>query len=146
MSAEKSTTQDTKTPPRNTRQRRLIKQTLGEGRDFRTAQQLHAELVMAGEHASLATVYRVLNSLADNGEVDTWRTPEGEMAYRRCLTIRHHHHLICRRCGRTVEVSGGPAEKWAESIAAEHGFISAEHHVEIFGTCPECAAQESEGA
>ncbi|WP_316667273.1 Fur family transcriptional regulator [uncultured Propionibacterium sp.] len=141
MSTEKSTTRD-RIPPRNTRQRRLIKQTLGEGRDFRTAQQLHADLVRAGERASLATVYRVLNSLADNDEADTWRTPEGEMAYRRCSTARHHHHLICRDCGRTVEISGGPAERWSESIAAEHGFIRPEHHVEIFGTCPECAARE----
>lgn len=140
MSAERPTAG--RTPPRNTRQRRLIWQTLGKGRDFRTAQQLHAELVRAGERASLATVYRVLNSLAEADEVDTWRTPEGEMAYRRCLTLRHHHHLICRSCGRTVEISGGPAEEWSESIAAEHGFVRPEHHVEIFGLCPVCAAQE----
>ncbi|WP_233450403.1 helix-turn-helix domain-containing protein, partial [Streptomyces acidiscabies] len=42
----------------------------------------------------------------------------------------HHHHLVCRICGKAVEVEGPAVEKWAEAIAAEHGYVSVAHTVE----------------
>ncbi|WP_285119467.1 Fur family transcriptional regulator [Propionibacterium freudenreichii] len=130
--------------PRQTKQRQLISRMLENQSRFRTAQQLHADLRAAGDSASLATVYRVLQSLAEHGEVDTWRTPGGELAFRHCSPT-HHHHLICYRCGRTVEIDAGPAEQWASRVAAENGFIHAEHQVEVYGLCPQCAAEIGEG-
>jgi Fur family ferric uptake transcriptional regulator len=50
----------------------------------------------------------------------------------------HHHHLVCRACGATVEVTGPAVETWAEQVAAEHGFRDVSHTVEVFGTCPAC--------
>ncbi|HQF04002.1 MAG TPA: transcriptional repressor, partial [Phycicoccus sp.] len=48
----------------------------------------------------------------------------------------HHHHLVCRECGRTVEVEGPPAfEAWSDQVSAEHGFRDVTHTLEIFGTC-----------
>ena len=61
-----------------------------------------------------------------------------QLTYRRCARGRHHHHLVCRVCGRTVEVDGPDVERWAESGAAEHGFIDVDHTFEIFGTCADC--------
>ncbi|MFT8395496.1 Fur family transcriptional regulator [Propionibacterium sp.] len=141
-------TADTKTltsaqRPRRTRQQKVIREVLERGNDFRTAQQLHADLTDNPDQPSLATVYRVLQTFARNGEVDTWRNPQGEVAYRHCTSRHHHHHLICRECGRTEEISGGPAEAWAAQVAAEHGFTEAEHSVEIFGLCPACSAAKT---
>ena len=65
------------------------------------------------------------------------RTEDGEAIYRRC-SRPHHHHLVCRVCGRTVEVEGPTVERWAAAIAAEHGFTDVSHTLEIFGTCPDC--------
>ncbi len=67
------------------------------------------------------------------------RTDDGEAVYRRC-SRSHHHHLVCRRCGRTVEVEGPAVERWAEKVADEHGYTDVSHQVEIFGTCPACSA------
>jgi Fur family ferric uptake transcriptional regulator len=106
--------------------------------DFRSAQELHEELRRRGEGIGLTTVYRTLQSLADVGEVDVLRTDSGEAIYRRCSS-RHHHHLVCRHCGRTVEVEGPAVETWAEKVAAENGFSQLSHTVEIFGTCGDCA-------
>ncbi|CEG93144.1 Ferric-uptake regulator [Propionibacterium freudenreichii subsp. freudenreichii] len=145
--APRSTTGREEAPrprPRQTKQRQLISRMLENQSRFRTAQQLHADLRAAGDSASLATVYRVLQSLAEHGEVDTWRTPGGELAFRHCSPT-HHHHLICYRCGRTVEIDAGPAEQWASRVAAENGFIHAEHQVEVYGLCPQCAAEIGEG-
>jgi len=62
------------------------------------------------------------------------RAEDGEALYRRC-SATHHHHLVCRSCGRTVEVDGPAVERWADRVAAEHGYADVSHTLEIFGTC-----------
>ncbi|GAA0548967.1 transcriptional repressor [Paractinoplanes ferrugineus] len=113
---------------------------LNETEGFNSAQDLHAILRERGESVGLTTVYRTLQGLADAGEIDVMRPPDGDYLYRRC-SQGHHHHLVCRSCGRAVEVEGPAVESWAEKVAAKHGFKDVSHTVEIFGTCPECAAK-----
>jgi len=133
-----SSTAGTTTPgPRNTRQRGEVLALLEEMDDFRTAQQLHLDLGRRGAKVGLTTVYRTLQLLVDAGEVDTMRMPSGEQLYRRCGRS-HHHHLVCRTCGTTVEVEGPAVERWADRVAAEHGFTEVQHTLEIFGTCSRC--------
>ena len=91
----------------------------------------------AGDKVGLATVYRNLQAMAADGEIDMLRTDEGEAVYRACST-GHHHHLVCRVCGRTVEVEGPTVEAWANKVSAEHGFTDVHHTLEIFGTCADC--------
>ncbi|GAA2801640.1 Fur family transcriptional regulator [Streptomyces sp. NPDC057411] len=126
---------------RSTKQRAAVSAALNEVDEFRSAQELHDMLKHRGDSVGLTTVYRTLQSLADAGEVDALRTSDGETVYRRCSTGDHHHHLVCRVCGKAVEVEGPAVEQWAETIAAEHGFVNVAHTVEIFGTCAECAAK-----
>jgi Fur family ferric uptake transcriptional regulator len=130
--------EDSATRTRATRQRAAVSSILDEIDDFRSAQDIHAILRSRGDSVGLTTVYRTLQALADAGKVDVLRTGDGESVYRRCSTS-HHHHLVCRNCGRTVEVEGPAVERWAEKIGAEHGFVRVTHNVEIFGTCPDCA-------
>ncbi|HEX5561794.1 MAG TPA: Fur family transcriptional regulator [Nocardioidaceae bacterium] len=126
-------------PPtrRASRQRSAVSRFLAEQETFRTAQEIYASLREEGTGIGLATVYRALQAMVDDGEVDVLRTAEGEAAYRRCST-GHHHHLVCRGCGRTVEVEDEPVERWAAKVAAAHGFSDVEHEVEVFGTCADC--------
>ncbi|MDV9188169.1 Fur family transcriptional regulator [Streptomyces sp. SR27] len=124
---------------RSTKQRAAVSAALNEVDEFRSAQELHDMLKHRGDSVGLTTVYRTLQSLADAGEVDALRTSEGETVYRRCSTGDHHHHLVCRVCGKAVEVEGPMVEQWAETIASEHGFVNVAHTVEIFGTCADCA-------
>ena len=123
---------------RNTRQRGQVLALLAETDDFRSAQQLHVLLRERGASVGLTTVYRTLQLLLDADEVDTMRLPSGEQLFRRCGQS-HHHHLVCRACGTTVEVEGPAVERWADRIAAEHGFTDVSHTLEIFGSCPRCA-------
>ncbi len=123
---------------RPTRQRRAVAAALQSVDDFRSAQDIHDLLKKKGENVGLSTVYRTLQALADGGDVDMLRTEDGEAIYRRCSTT-HHHHLVCRTCGRTVEVEGPTVERWTDAIAGEHGFTDVSHTLEIFGTCPDCA-------
>jgi Fur family transcriptional regulator, ferric uptake regulator len=124
---------------RSTRQRAAITALLESLDEFRSAQEIHDELRRRGQGIGLTTVYRTLQSLSAAGAVDTLRTDTGESVYRRCST-NHHHHLVCRNCGFTVEVEGGQAEAWAAQVASAHGFSEASHTIEIFGTCATCVA------
>jgi Fur family transcriptional regulator, ferric uptake regulator len=123
---------------RNTRQRAAVSALLREVDGFHSAQELHAMLRQRGERVGLTTVYRTLQGMADAGEVDVMRPPGGEHLYRRC-SEGHHHHLVCRSCGRTVEVEGPAVETWADTVAERHGFSNVSHTLEIFGSCPDCA-------
>ena len=78
--------------------------------------------------------------MAGGGELDAIRTPDGQAAYRTC-SPGHHHHLICRSCGRTVEVAVPPLEKLIGALAAEHDFASIDHEVEFFGLCRACSGR-----
>ncbi len=124
---------------RNTRQRAEVLALLEATDGFRSAQQLHALLRDQGAQVGLTTVYRTLQLLADAGEVDQLRLPDGEQLYRRCGQAAHHHHLVCRSCGTTREVEGPTVERWAQAQATRHGFVDVDHTLEIVGTCGECA-------
>lgn len=127
----------TRTAVRATRQRAAIAELLDSTAEFRSAQELHDELRRRGENIGLTTVYRTLQAMATADQVDTLRTDTGESVYRRC-SAHHHHHLVCRDCGATVEVAGPAVEVWATEVAAAHGFSDVSHTIEIFGTCASC--------
>lgn len=125
---------------RNTWQRDRVRAALSENPGFVSAQDLHAALRDENTGIGLATVYRALATLAASGEADQLQSPEGEAIYRACSSTGHHHHLICRSCGTTVEIQATDVEEWAQRTASEHGFTQAEHVVDIFGLCMTCSA------
>lgn len=125
---------------RMTRQRAAVFELLDDTSGFRSAQQLHTILTESGHSVGLATVYRTLTALADAGDVDVLRSDDGESLFRRCVRTEHHHHLVCRDCGRTVEIDANAVEKWATRVAQEHNFVDVDHTAEIFGLCSACAS------
>ena len=153
ISAPKGSAMDTHIPvrritkpaeARNTRQRRIIKATMEELGDFISAQDLHLTLSNRKEQVSLATTYRVLQSLANAGELDSVKGIEGETLYRHCRVKDHHHHLLCRRCGTAIELEAPALEDWALAMGKQHGFSELEHVVEVTGYCPDCTLARRE--
>ncbi len=124
-------------PLRLTRQRQAVADALEDLDQFRSAREIHAVLRERGNTIGLATVYRTLQLLAEHDEVDVIRSTDGEAGYRRC-SATHHHHLVCRSCGATVEVEGPAVERWTRAMAEEHGYADVSHTLEIFGVCPRC--------
>ena len=123
---------------RATKQRGAITATLQRCDEFKSAQELHEQLRSDGASIGLTTVYRNLQAMAEAGTVDTLRTDSGEALFRLC-SGEHHHHLVCRACGHTVEVIDRDVELWSAKIAAAHGFTEVTHTVEIFGRCADCS-------
>jgi Fur family ferric uptake transcriptional regulator len=124
---------------RPTKQQTAVAAALATIEGFTSAQALHEILRAKGDKVGLTTVYRHLQSLADAGEVDALRTDDGETVYRRCVGEEHHHHLVCKLCGATVEVSGPEVEAWAAAVAKKHGYTDVSHTLEVFGTCAACS-------
>jgi Fur family ferric uptake transcriptional regulator len=127
---------------RRTRQASAIEDVLREADGFRTAQELHDVLRHRGDQVGLTTVYRHLNLLAEHHLADVVHRADGESQYRLCGAAAddvdgHHHHLVCRVCGRSVAVEGPEVERWAETVAAAAGYTQISHTVELFGLCAE---------
>jgi Fur family ferric uptake transcriptional regulator len=130
---------------RNTRQADAIDEILRAQDGFRTANELFAVIRQRGDKIGLTTVYRHLNLLAELGRADVVHNSEGESQFRLCGTGRdtsgtaaadHHHHVVCRDCGKSVEVSAPKVEAWAEQVAAAAGYTEVTHTLEVFGLCP----------
>lgn len=125
---------------RSTRQRAAVLESLRECDGFVSAQDLHARLAAEGHRVGLSTVYRTLQALASVAEIDAIATTEGEARYRACAEslVGAHHHLVCRRCGRTVEVHNASVARWVARVAQDNGFRQARHTLDIIGTCSRC--------
>jgi Fur family ferric uptake transcriptional regulator len=130
---------------RNTWQREAVREALGSTDGFVSAQGLHSSLRDSGSFIGLATVYRALADLAVEGEADSLQSDQGEALYRACTPGQHHHHLICRNCGLTVEIEADAVESWAHRVAADNGFTEASHVVDVFGLCARCSAAAARG-
>jgi len=116
-----------------------VEAVLAEAGGFRSAQDLHAELRGRGDAVGLTTVYRHLTALVAGGAVDVLHTDDGQAVYRLCGTSAHHHHVVCRSCGASVEVAGPEVEAWAERVSRAAGYTDVTHTLEVFGTCAACA-------
>ncbi|MDO5492990.1 MAG: Fur family transcriptional regulator [Nesterenkonia sp.] len=128
------------TRARSTRQKRAVWAALSSLEDFVSAQDLHRILTERGEKVSLATVYRILQSHQEEGTVDVLRPDDGEAVFRLCEREEHHHHLVCRSCGLTVEFAAEDIEAWAARFAEEQGFTEQHHTLEVYGLCADCSA------
>ena len=120
---------------RRTEQREAIVEALRGSDRAVTAQELHGQL----EGVGLATVYRNLQRLTDEGAAESLRRESGEQAFLICGGD-HHHHLSCRICGRVERIADCELGDWARAVAARHGFRDVEHRAELVGTCAACAS------
>ena len=124
---------------RPTRQRLTVLSELMEERDDVTAQELHERLRRRGERLGLATVYRTLGLLAEEGVIDALSHRQGELCYRLCGD-GHHHHLLCSSCHRVVELAECELDPWLGRISVAHDFVTTGHRLEVSGICGDCRA------
>ncbi len=105
---------------------------------FSSAQEVYAQILKSKKAVGLTTVYRTLQKLSESEEVDFLRRDDGEGVYKVCEK-EHHHHLLCSKCGTSVEFQSDKFENLVKSIAAENGFVVQDHEAEIVGLCKKCS-------
>lgn len=123
---------------RTTWQKTAVLRELENTQEFVSAQELHQKITVSGKKLGLTTVYRALTEMVDQGLADSLSLSDGEMRYRIC-TPEHHHHLICRSCGKTVEFDLPGFEELALAVAKENSFTDLSHEIELFGVCQSCS-------
>lgn len=124
---------------RLTRARRAVLRVLERDRGRRlTAQELHRRARAIQPRIGLATVYRTLSALAEDGVVDVVSTDAREAAYRLC-SPGHHHHLICNRCGTVVEIEECDLSSLERALARRYRFRIDEHAITVRGLCARCS-------
>lgn len=93
------------------------------------------EAARASVHAlGLATVYRTLKLLVDEGQVQAIHLP-GESPRYEIAESAHHHHFRCTACDRVFDVPGCPGDM---RRLAPRGFVVERHDLTLYGRCSAC--------
>jgi Fe2+ or Zn2+ uptake regulation protein len=88
----------------------------------------------------LVTVYRTLDLLAQIGLVRRIHTDGGCHRFA-SASHGHHHHLVCRHCGETVEFEGCDLSPFLARLSHETGYLIEDHLLELLGACAACQQQ-----
>jgi Fe2+ or Zn2+ uptake regulation protein len=121
-----------------TNRRGLVDALVGSGRPLTPA-----ELAAGGESA-LSSLYRNLGVLEEAGVLRRVASTDGQARYELTEELtEHHHHLVCRLCGRVDDVDAPPRLESAmtrgmEEMAAASGFHPEEHRLDVVGVCADC--------
>jgi len=91
------------------------------------------------EAIGIATVYRAVAAMARSGWLERVGERDGSALFARCgAGGRHHHHVVCDRCGRTEATECPLAKPTDDSVAG--GFLITRHEVTLYGLCPTCVS------
>ena len=122
---------------RATAPRRAIYGLIARRRGHFTANDLLTDATAHDVRVGRATVFRTLDLLATRGQLERIDLPNGEHAYVACAPREHHHHVVCRVCGKSVEVEESGLQSVVGEIARRSGYRIDSHRLELFGLCPD---------
>ncbi|MCX8022552.1 MAG: transcriptional repressor [Syntrophorhabdaceae bacterium] len=128
----------TKKGLRMTRQREMILDEFLRIEGHLTAEELTLAVKKRDSTIGQATVYRILKILVDSGIAREVRLGSNVVKYEHNIDHEHHDHLICERCGKTIEIVDQRIEELQKGLAEDHKFIITGHIMNIFGICEEC--------
>ena len=103
-----------------------------------SAEDVYKLLLANGEEIGLATVYRVLTQFEQAGLVVRHNFEGGHSVFE-LASEKHHDHIVCVRCGRVEEFNDVEIERRQEEVARSMGYELTDHHLNMYGLCPECA-------
>jgi Fur family ferric uptake transcriptional regulator len=120
--------------------RRAVVELLGRQDCCMSAQELHERLRRARRPVGIASVYRALETLADLRLVKRIDAGDGIARYEPSRPDGdHHHHLVCRDCGKVEAFSDDRLERAIDKVAGGLGYSVDEHEVVLTGACADCA-------
>jgi len=105
-------------------------------------QALYERLRSRGSKISRATVYRTIPMFLESGILDEADKTEKHAHYERNAGKGHHDHLVCLRCGRTIEFYSPTLEMLQDEICQREGFKGVRHNLVIMGYCKGCQTKD----
>ena len=118
------------------KQREHILKTLRENVIHPTADEIYALARKGMPSLSLATVYRNLNQLAENGIIRRIDGLDGSVHFDHNLC--KHYHFICTKCNKGYDVAYDIAPDLADKVLAETGLFVESFDISLKGICPNC--------
>jgi Fur family transcriptional regulator, ferric uptake regulator len=105
-----------------------------------SAQEIHDRLRTAKRPVGIASVYRALDTLAELRLVKRVDAGDGIARYEPLLPDgNHHHHLVCRDCGKVEAFSDPSLERAIDRAAGSSGYTVDEHEIVLTGACSSCS-------
>ncbi|HXW52762.1 MAG TPA: Fur family transcriptional regulator [Myxococcota bacterium] len=130
-----------------TKQRVVICQVFFSQSGHRSAEDILKEARLLDAKVSLATVYRTLKLLQENGLAESHNFQDSQALFEPKLDDDHHHdHLICTSCGHIVEFVDDNIERLQLEVAESQGFLITSHKMELYGLCKDCRNRGDDGA
>jgi len=126
---------------RITPQRQEIFDCFKSGGSHYSAEEVHRKVRGSFPNISLDTVYRNLNTLKELGILEVLNFDDGRSRYELARENRHHHHLICLKCGGSQELDFCPLRFIDSTLLREKDFQVERHSFEIYGYCSNCARE-----
>ena len=121
---------------RATLTRRATIAVLLSGRRHLSAEDIVKEVKANHPDVAESTIYRNLTALEDLGLVSHVHLGHGPSTYH--LADESHQHLVCRRCGKVIEVPDEEFVPLAERLSSAYGFQIQPRHFAISGECRRC--------
>jgi Fur family ferric uptake transcriptional regulator len=125
-----------------TGQRRVIARVLSEAEDHPDVEELYRRASALDDRISIATVYRTVRLLEENGILERRDFGGGRARYEP-TEHGHHYHLIDIDSGHVIEFADAEHERVMRAIAARLGFELVSHRLELFGRRPKAAAKSA---
>ena len=122
------------------KQREIILNTLKENVVHPTAEYLYAKVKEKDPKISLATLYRNLNQLTENGIIKKIDGLENSSHYDH--NTHNHYHFICKKCNRVYDIKSEVAPDLINKTEELTGFLIENHDIVFSGICKECRGVE----
>jgi Fur family ferric uptake transcriptional regulator len=106
----------------------------------RGAQEIHEALTARGDRIGLASVYRMLDRLDEQGLVQRIDIGDGIVRYEPAGRADHHHHLVCGDCGKVEPFADSRLERAIHAVEEQSGYTVTGHEVLLRGSCADCRA------
>ena len=124
---------------RLTPQRMMVLSALAEHDGHVTAETILERVRPEYPYINLSTIYRTLDLLVELALVAETDLGGGVRQFE-LLGPHHHHHLICQRCGGTIEIGDETLQPLRHQLQTDYGFEARMDHFAIFGVCRQCRA------
>ena len=122
---------------RLTPQRLMILSAIHGSDQHISAEEIYAQVCARYPNVNISTVYRTLELLKELGLVTETDLGGGKFRYH-SVEKGHHHHLICRKCGRVFELDENVLKPVEGTIIRKYGFKADLSHLAVFGNCVVC--------
>ena len=122
---------------RLTPQRLMVVQAVEAADSHISAEEIYLQIRAIYPHMNISTVYRTLELLGELGLVTETDMGDGRVRYH-SIGKGHHHHLVCQKCGATIDVEESTLSPLWDEIGQRYHFEVDMKHLALFGLCSKC--------